>query len=242
MRISQTRSGGHPGAAILLGVTCLPAMLVIGLTAQTPSTARAAAQIEFNFENAGLDPQRYSITVDESGHGHYHSEPGPHKPDAEAGEMPSQPQETDIQLSPATRDYLFATARARQFFARNCDDGKGKVAFEGKKQVSYHGADGTGSCTYNWSKDDRIDRLTHIFGGISETLEAGSRLAIEHRHDPLALDHELSALALDFKEGRAFEVGNIAGELQSIVQDESVMVRARSRAGELLRASNRTTD
>ena len=199
------------------------------------SGAAGPATIKFSYENPGLDPARYTIVVDETGRGHYHSEPAPHAPDPTSADMPVLPQDTDIRVSPATLDYLFAAARARKRFDMECEDGKGKVAFQGKKTLAYTGSDGAGACTYNWSKDDRIDRLTRIFEGISLTLDAGERLTMYLRHDPLALDKELGALIMDVKEGRAMEVENISEQLQKIAQDDSVMERARERAATLLR-------
>jgi hypothetical protein len=218
----------------------LAAGLLLSLVAGAQAPAKAPAQIQFTYENPGLDPARYTIVVDETGSGHYHSEPRAVRasdgaPPATIEEMPLPPLDAAITVSPAIRDYLFETARGHKFFATSCEDGGGKIAFQGKKTLSYQGSDGSGSCTFNWSKDERIERVTQIFEGISVTMATGAKLAVEHRHDPLELDAELGTLVDELKDGRAMEIGNIAPQLQSIVQDESVMERARSRAATLLR-------
>lgn len=222
--------------AVVLLVPGIPAGRAVaqgaGTAARTPS---APAQIRFTYDNAQIDPAHYVIAVDATGHGHYRSQPMVKPPDPTSAEMPSQPHDMDIAVSPQAVQYLFAAARKRKLFAIECEDGKGKVAFQGNKELAYEGADGKGSCAFNWSGDDEIARVTRIFEGISLSIEAGCRLEMEHRHDPLALDHELDALASDYKAGRAAEIGIIARQLEAIAADDSVMDRARTRAAMLLR-------
>ena len=145
-----------------------------------------------------------------------------------------------MQLSRPVVGQIFSTARAQKFFAIKCEDGKDKVAFQGTKQLSYQGPDGSGSCTYNWSKSGAIEKLTTIFESIAFTLEEGRRLEVEHKHDRLALDAELGDLLTAVKEGRALEVQSIQPVLQEIAEDDSVLERARMRAKKLLDAGNTT--
>ena len=63
---------------------------------------------------------------------------------------------------------------------------------------------------------------------------------MEHKHDRLALDEELGLLLDAVKDGRALEVQSIQRVLQEIVEDETVMDRARVRAKKLLIAGNTT--
>ena len=206
------------------------------------ASSGAAAQMRFTYDNAQFDPVHYVIVVDENGRGHYRSQPLVKAPDPTSAEMPSQAHDMDIVVSPEAVEYLFAAARKRKFFAMQCEDGKGKVAFQGNKELAYQGPDGKGGCAYNWSSDDEIARVTRIFQGMSLSIEAGCRLAMEHRHDPLALDQELDELVTDYKAGRAAEIGIIAKELEAIAADDSVMDRARSRAAMLLRAPARVVE
>ena len=145
-----------------------------------------------------------------------------------------------MQLSKPVVEQIFSTARAEKFFAIRCEDGKDKIAYQGTKQLSYQGPDGSGSCTYNWSKSAAIAKLTALFESIAFTLEEGRRLAVEHKHDRLALDAELGELLTAVKEGRALEVQSIQPVLQEIAEDEAVLDRARKRAKKLLDAGNTT--
>jgi hypothetical protein len=206
--------------------------------AQSAIEPRAVvAQVGFAYENKQLQPAKYTFLINESGFGHFHSQPGDPPPaDTVSYQTMAEAQDRPLQLSKPVVEQIFSTARGQRFFAINCEDGKDKVAFQGMKQLSYQGPDGNGSCTYNWSKSGAIEKLTTVFESIAFTLEEGRRLAIEHKHDRLALDQELGVLLDAVKDGRALEVQSIHPVLQEIAEDDSVLERARTRAKKLLDA------
>jgi hypothetical protein len=193
----------------------------------------AGAVVRFSYENAKLQPASYIIEVNEQGEGIYASKVGDAAPPDAVGVAP-QPQNRPVKVSATFRDQIFTFARQLKYFAISCDDSKGHIAFQGKKILSYKGPAGTGSCTYNWSKEVRIQKLTDHFQAMAFTLEEGRRLAVEHEHDRLGLDAELETLEDAVRGGRAAETGNIAEQLKAIVDDGQVMDRARSRAQRLL--------
>ena len=209
--------------------------------AQTPHPAGSGAQVRFAYENKELQPARYTFVIDESGSGHFHSEPGdPPPPDTHSYQHLAEALDRPVQLSKPIVDQIFSTARSEKFFAVPCEDSKHKIAFQGTKELSYQGPDGKGSCTYNWSKFDAVQKLTGLFESFAFTLEEGRRLAVEHKHDRLALDAELGSLMTALKEGRAIEVQSIQPVLEEIAEDDAVMDRARQRAKKLLDAGNTT--
>ncbi len=232
------RFGAHGSLLVAVAI----AVGAAGLSAQGANGPQAAgAQVGFAYENKQLQPAKYSFLIDESGSGHFHSQPGePPPPDTASYQMLADAQDRQVQLSKPVVDQVFSTARAEKFFAIKCEDGKDKIAFQGTKQLSYQGPDGSGSCTYNWSKSAAIQKLTVMFESIAFTLEEGRRLAVEHKHDRLALDQELGVLLDAVKEGRALEVQSIQPVLQEIAEDDSVLERARMRAKKLLDAGNTT--
>jgi len=213
-----------------------------GVWAQSAGGAQSAgAQVGFSYENRQLQPARYNFLIDENGAGQYHSEPGDPPPaDTPSYQNLAEAQDRPVQLSRPVVEHIFSTARAQKFFAIKCEDEKDKVAFQGTKQLSYRGPDGSGSCTYNWSKSAAIEKLTTIFESIAFTLEEGRRLEVEHKHDRLALDAELGELTTAVKEGRALEVQSIQPVLQEIAEDDLVLERARMRAKKLLDVGNTT--
>jgi hypothetical protein len=66
------------------------------------------------------------------------------------------------------------------------------------------------------------------------TIEEGRRLDLEVQHDRLGLDAELESLQDAVKDRRAWDLPNIAPQLQTIANDQQVMDRARKRAQALL--------
>jgi hypothetical protein len=214
----------------------LPALVTLALALWQASPA---AKIVFRFENPQLQPASYSIEIREDGSGRYKSMPASPTPDTTvpsgpADDITSQPADREIRVGEALRSQLFAAAHSHHFFDFACEAPKSHVAFTGKKTLTYTGPNGQGSCTYNYSRDDQLNRITDELEAVAFTLEEGQRLALQQQHSPLALDAELETLEEASKGGRALEIGNIAPQLQSIVNDESVMQRARKRAKGLL--------
>jgi hypothetical protein len=211
-----------------------------GQSAATPDNPHnGRAQVSFRYENAQLQPAKYTFVIYEDGSGSYHSEPGATPPEDTPSYHPlAHAQDRTVQVSKPLVEQIFNTARQEKFFTTPCDDKKDKIAFQGTKELSYQGPDGRGSCTYNWSKLTSIHKLTDIFEGIAFTLEEGRRLDVEHKHDRLSVDAELGDLLDAVKEGRALEIHNIQPTLQEIVDDEAIIGRARTRASKLLEGAN----
>ena len=208
--------------------------LVVALSAR-PVIAQGAgpAQIRFIYENPQLQPPKYVVTVGEDGTGHFRSEGGgPASNDLQ--NMPADPQDRPIHMSKALREAMFATARKNKLFAIGCDDGGKNIAFQGTKTLQYEGPEGKGSCTYNWSKNGQIDKLTDQFQAIAATLDEGSKLQRQYEHGRLSLDTELELLEQMVHDGRAIEVENIAPILQTLAGDEAVLKRVQRRARALL--------
>jgi hypothetical protein len=201
--------------------------LCVAAQAQPPAT------VTFHFENPQLQPAKYTITLHEDGSGRFQAEAGPTTPDDTAA-LPSEGQDRPIQATAATIQHIFAIARAKKFFNIACEGGDAHMAFTGKKQLGYQGVDGHGGCSYNYSKDSKIEWLTNEMEGIAATLEEGRRLEIEHEHGRLSLDAELETLETMAQNGQALELQNIAQTLLAIVKDEAVLQRAQKRARHLL--------
>ena len=231
------------GLSAGLSAACSLSVTTLAQTESTdaPAPSCSGAQVSFGYENPRLQPAKYNFAICENGSGHFHSEPAEtpvldtasYHPLAHALDRP-------VQLSAAVAGQFFSVARTQRFFAIPCEDTKSKVAFQGTKELSYRGPEGSGSCTYNWSKNNAIEKLTNIFESIAFTLEEGRRLEVEHKHDRLALDSELGTLIEAVKGGQATEVQTIEPVLKEIIADEAVLDRARSRARKLLDAGSAT--
>jgi hypothetical protein len=193
------------------------------VSAQSTVSQPGRAHVRFTVENPQLEPARYSLEIYEDGTGTYTA---------------SQSDDSAIQRAIRIHDpllsRLFETARVDHFFAMNCEEPHDRVAFTGKKTLAYTGPDGAGSCTFNYSRQQALNQLAGELISVAYTLEEGSRLKSEQLHDRLSLDAELEALQDAAQNHRALELGNIAGELESIANDDAVLERARSRARELI--------
>ena len=200
---------------------------------QLAAQGASQAQIRFSYENPKLQPPKYALTVNEDGSGHFRSEGhGPASDDP--GSVPSEPQDRPIHISKAMREAMFVSARKSKLFAFACDDGAKNIAFQGTKTLQYEGPEGQGSCTYNWSKNPQIDKLTDQFQAIAATLDEGSKLERQYEHGRLSLDGELESLDQMVHDGRALELENIAPILQKLAGDEAVLQRVQRRARALL--------
>jgi hypothetical protein len=210
-------------------------VLLVSLSGFAAASARAqtAARIVYTFSHPQLQPATYTITVDESGAGHFTSQPGSAPSDDSDGILPA-PVDRSIVLDDALRADLFSYARSHAFFNSRCDRGQASLAFVGNKTLAYTGSDGHGTCAFVWAGDPVLQRLADQLNAVAFTVEVGRRLDVEVQHDRLGLDAELASLQDAVKERRASDLPNIANELQTIAGDPQVMDRARKRAQALL--------
>jgi hypothetical protein len=209
--------------------------IALALLTLVSSTPPQTAQIRFTYENPGLEPHKYLLVVAEDGSGTFHSEASGGPVDGQS--LSSQPLDRPIHISKALREAMFAAVRKNKLFAKACEDGGKNIAFQGTKTLEYESPDGNGSCTYNWSKNVQIDKLTSQFEAIAATLDEGSKLERQYEHGRLSLDSEMEILEQMVRDGRAIEIENIAPILKTLAGDEAVLQRVQRRARTLLAAT-----
>ncbi|HTV82797.1 MAG TPA: hypothetical protein VME18_09120 [Acidobacteriaceae bacterium] len=226
----------------------IPTLLAVALAActltaaQSRETAKAPAQLSavapdsarivYTFDQPELQPPQYTITIDANGMGHFVSKAGTPPPDDTDDVYPA-PMDREIRLDPALMGDLFDYARAHRYFNENCNR-RGKLAFTGNKTISYVGPEGRGSCAFVWAADPALQQLSDRLNAVAFTLEIGRRLDVEMHHYPLGLDAELESLQNALENQQAYDLPNIAPELQYIASDQDVMNRVRRRALALL--------
>jgi len=210
-----------------------PALLAfaVSILAAAPLAAQTPARIVYTFEHPQLQPSKYTITIEENGAAHFVSEPGlPQQGD----DVFPAPVDRSIHIDPTLTTSLFNYARTHNDFATDCSRHQSNLAFTGNRTLTYTGPDGHGSCAFIWAADSTLQNLSDQLGAVALTLEIGRRLGVEVQHDPLGLDAELESLQDAVKDRRASDLPNIAQQLQTIADDQQVMVRARKRAVALL--------
>jgi hypothetical protein len=108
------------------------------------------------------------------------------------------------------------------------------IASTGKKTVTFYDGDKSVACVFDHSDDPGINGVADGFQAIAETLQYGERLENTHRFDRLGLDALMDSLVEENRQGRAIEMQVIATTLQSILDDDHVIERARRKAARLL--------
>lgn len=201
---------------------------VFGVAAQ----GLESAQFQMDFTDARQTPAHWVLKLNPDGSGTFDTDGGNDIHGADQKIMAGDVHRT-IQLSAALTGRIFATARAKKYFAFPCES-KLKVAFQGAKRFSYAGPEGSGSCEFNFSKDKDIEELQNSLLAVETTILCGARLEKLLQHDRLGLDEELGNLTMWAKDGSAQEMGAIRDTLTRIASDEEVMDRARRKARLLL--------
>lgn len=194
--------------------------------------AQQDPEFQIDFTNSNLVPSHWVLRVHPDGSGHFDSDGGSDAAQ-QTGHMTVSEVHRDVQLSPALASQIFLVARSRKFFNVGCESHM-KVAFQGAKRLSYTGPDGSGNCTFNYSKDKEIEDLGSALMGVEYTIITGARLEMLLAHDRLGLDQELESFTESLHNGNAADPGVIRDTLMRIANDDQVMDRARKRARALL--------
>ncbi|HUY81245.1 MAG TPA: hypothetical protein VMU92_05940 [Acidobacteriaceae bacterium] len=216
----------------LVGV--LFVVLTAGVAMALTAAVSVQPQIVFSVANPSVEPAQYSLTIREDGTGVYKATYTPSGDDTAAA-----PVDRAIRVHNPVLAEIFSVARKSHFFAVNCQ-GHQRVAFTGKKTLTYSGPDGRGSCTFNYAHKKGVNNVAAKLMAVAYTLAIGSELQSEHRYDRLSLDVELAALQEAVVDKQALELENIASVLESISSDDAVMNQARARAQKLLHEASMT--
>jgi hypothetical protein len=200
----------------------------------TGGVARADhdATVQVDFTNDQLSPSHWTLTIHPDGSGHFTSQMGKASTD-DTGEIDIPNVDRDVKLSTAYTSHVFQVAQQHHEFNEECES-RLKLAFQGWKKLSYTGPEGSGSCTYNYSKDREIQALGDSLQAVAETILEGARIEKLLQHDRLGLDKEMEYLVDAAGSGRAQEFGTIRQILMRLADDDEVLERVRKRARLLL--------
>jgi hypothetical protein len=208
-------------------------LLALAFAALTPMCWSASSPVvEVDFSNPGLTPSHWVLTIYPDGNAHFLSESSSQHPEGQSGIEPPVVNR-DVHLTSQFADRVFQTAQRHNLFNSQCDSHL-KVAFEGRKRLSYSGPEGQGTCEFNYSKDKEIQELGEALVSVATTITEGARIENLLHHDPLGLDKEMEYLVEAVSDGRAQQLCAIRGILEHLAQDEMVLERVRKRARWLL--------
>lgn len=192
----------------------------------------ATETVEVDFSNPAVAPSHWTLTLHPDGSGHF-SSLGGDMPGSNS-DLKAPPVNREIHLSPEFTGRVFNMAYSHKLFNEKCDSHL-KVAFQGEKTLRYAGPKGSGSCTFNYSKDRGIQDLSDSMIAVEQTIMEGARLQLLMKHDPLGLDEEMSFLVQAAKDGRAQQICAIKSILVELANDPGVLDAVRKRADFLLR-------
>jgi hypothetical protein len=210
-----------------------PVWIALALLALAlPALAEPGPVLELDYSNPGLTPAHWVLTLSPDGSGHFRSERGNAPIDASQG-YEAADVDRDIKVSAEFAERVFDAVHRHRYFDAACESHM-KVAFQGWKKLSYSGPDGTGACTFNYSKDKQIQDLGESLVAVAAAILEGARLETLLQHDRLGLDKEMEFLTEAAGDGRVQQVCTIRGILQKLAEDPQVMERVRKRARMLL--------
>jgi hypothetical protein len=206
-----------------------------GAASPAAAAAKISAEVSFQFERNGLPVPRFTLRLREDGSGTYQADQVeiPATGTAMRGQA-AQHIDRPVNLTHETVAKIFKAAHSLNYFNVECASKAKNIADTGKKTLSYNGADGSGSCTYNYSENKTVATLTDTFLAIAYTIDEGRRLEFLHRYDRLGLDAEMISFGQELEAGRALELGTISPALAAIVDDPAVIQRVRLRATKML--------
>jgi hypothetical protein len=116
-----------------------------------------------------------------------------------------------------------------------CETKSKGIANMGQKQIVYTPASGAPlTCSYNYTENKALGEVFDYLLGVADTVQAGVELERLHKYDRLGLDPVMVRLAEDAKAGKAYELGAIRPQLESLVNDPLVLEGVRVRAQQLL--------
>ena len=223
----------------------LPLVAMMGLSgSRVDAQQTSGEELVFHFVRPGLPVPEFTFNLNPDGSGTYAASYVSSMPTSKfapqySGVTAPPPVQTTrpITLSARTTALLFERARNPDGIRAGCESKAKNIADTGTKTITYTSAQGSAHCSYNYTENKTVAAMTDTFQGIAETLDEGHTIEQAHRYDRLGLDHQLSVLSDNIRDGRALEVATIAQVLQSLCDDAQVMDRVRKRAAGLLQAS-----
>ena len=153
---------------------------------------------------------------------------------AAADTVAAPPYRSEFDISPATRDRVFALAQVLDYFHGDFEFRKHAVADTGRKTFTYRDGMRQSATVFHWSENKQIQELTNLFESIALTQNFARRLAYLRRYDKLGLDSILKRMEELAHANYLGEMQAIAPALRQIAADPNVMHVARERAQRLL--------
>jgi hypothetical protein len=239
---------------------CLPLAIVSALVAQeTASPAAKKELVTYTFHHLQVEPTDYDFQVSRDCEVTYNSSAKQKEEEkgdkGETGQWSKKLNSADgneidndesnkagdadtvhkqFKLAPAECQQVFDLAKTANYFNGDFEFKKHKVAYSGDQWLGYFAPGVSHRTHFTFSQNPSIQQLSHLFRGISATLEWEAKLQHQRRYDRLGLNESLNQMEQQAKNGWLKDLDVIAPLLRELAQDPQVMNIARQRAQRLL--------
>ena len=151
--------------------------LLQGTIDDVASRRRAMPSVSLQFELAGAVVPKFTLTIYRDATGMYEGEAAV-LGSGDEGEAAAPPQlfHRELTVSTELAKRIFLLAAKLKDFKTECESRAKNMAETGKKTLIYRALDDEGSCTYNYSDDERVQEVTSALRGVAETMDVGRRL------------------------------------------------------------------
>src|SRR3954468_17484997 len=195
-----------------------------------PAPAMARAMVSYTLESPTRDPARYTLSIDLVGHAVYVAEEALPTADSGSEEVATAPPyRKEFEVSPATRDRVFALAQALDYFHGDFEFRKHRIADTGLRTFRYNDGQRQGETVLHWSENKQIQELTALCEGIASTQTFARRLVYLRRFDKLGMDAVLKRMEEMVKGNQLSELQAIAPVLRQVAGDATPMHVGRER-------------
>lgn len=183
-----------------------------------------AYRLSIEYDRPGLAVPHWKISILPGGAAEYTGKP----------EKGVDPGVVTFRVSDAGRAKL-GNLLLRSKGMQPCETKSKGLANMGLKSVTFAPVDGQEvHCNFNYTDNKPLSEALEYILALAGTLQAGLELDRLHRYDRLGLDPVMVRLSEDAKDGRAVEMVAIKPTLESLVTDDALLDRVRTRAGQLL--------
>ena len=203
----------------------LAALATLAFPGLTHAQSEAPAyRLSVDYDRPGLPVPHWRITIPPRGAAEYTGKP----------EKGPDPGVVTFRMSDAGRAKL-GDLLVRSKGMQPCETKSKGLANMGLKSVTFAAVDGVEvHCNFNYTDNKPLSQALEYIVSLAGTLQTGLELDRLHRFDRLGMDPVIARLSDDIKEGRAVEIGAIRPTLESIVTDEALLERVRTKAQQLL--------
>ena len=213
--------------ALVFLILSLP---IVQLFSQNPQLQTKGADrfptIIFSSVKWSADPSYYSIAIDATGTATYESMPN--------GDRAGVPYTTEFQVSDRSRRIVFNLAQRLDYFGGSFGESTSSPDKNNVRTLAYRYGDVNNQFTFSTSSDPDIEEISSVFEELSQTFEAGRRLAYDQQHDKRAITAQLETMQKKADRHAVRDLQALVPILRGVASDTDLDTSVREQASHLL--------